>query len=426
MPPNPYYIHRRTTRLDRPRNIGSRNKTWAMVKLAYIYKTLCFLLFISFVVWVRLILSLHDDALLGIRGTPKWKPKDQWDAPPSGLYKENDTGSMQNCTRSFTTVRDATVVKHEDGGQISISCHIIRYRAPKAKIRDAGPLLIGVLSAAGGKGPKRRNYIRSTWANDFTGTFFLVAGSWDEIEKEYMFYQDMIWIDEEEKYEGEDSVLTYKTTSYFTIAQMFTKKPEDGGLQHAIKTDDDSYVNIGEFRRRFLGKKGEDMHYYGHCPQYQLAPLRDREMKWVVSYETYPEPMFPLYCQGAGFGLSRTVLDCIVSGNHVSDFRYMPFEDVSIGILAERCGYSPIMIKNKGIKPFRADTPKERGCVQKNIPMTECYKDDPEWPPVPNMEGTLVQHRVDTKEDMDNIHKSLDLEPREVEPIPDTFDFHKF
>ena len=291
-----------------------------------------------------------------------------------------------------------------------------------AKIREAGPILVGVLSAAGGKGPERRNYIRSTWAGDFTGTIFLVAGPWEEIEKEYMFYRDMIWIDEKEAYEGEDSVLTYKTISYFTIAQMFAKKPEDGGLKHAIKTDDDSYVNIGALQKMLLGPEGQHMHYYAHCPDYQLAPLRDREMKWKVSFETYPEPMFPLYCQGAGFGLSRTVLDCLVSGHHVSNFRYIPFEDVSIGILAERCGYAPKMIKNKGIKPFRADTPKERGCVRKNIPMTKCYKDDPEWPPTPEMESTLVQHRVDTKEDMENIHKSLNLKPKVVEPIPESFD----
>jgi len=235
-----------------------------------------------------------------------------------------------------------------------------------------------------------------------------------------MFYQDMIWIDEEEAYQGENSVLTYKTISYFTLAQMFAKKPEEGGLQHAIKTDDDSYVNIGELQQKLIhGEDKNTMHFYGHCPTFQVPPLRDRTMKWVVTYKMYPEPMFPRYCQGAGFGLSRTLLDCAVGDHHVSDFRYIPFEDVSIGILAERCGYSPIM--TKGVKVFRADTKKERKCVQKNIPMTECYRDGDEWPPTPHMEGNLIQHRVETREDMDNMHKSLDLEPRDVKPIPVNF-----
>merc|ERR1719162_2136998 len=146
-------------------------------------------------------------------------------------------------------------------------------------------------------------------------------------------------------------------------------------------------------------------------------------MKWVVTYKMYPEPMFPRYCQGAGFGLSRTLLDCAAGGHHVSDFRYIPFEDVSIGILAERCGYEPIM--TKGVKAFRADTEKERKCVRKNIPMTECYGDSEKWPPTPHMEGNLIQHRVETREDMDNMHKSLDLEPRDVKPIPEEFDTSK-
>jgi hypothetical protein len=82
-------------------------------------------------------------------------------------------------------------------------------------------LIIGILSAASGSGPKRRNYIRSTWASSkytTNGTFFLVAGPWEDIQRDFEFYKDLIWIDEEELYQGENSVLMFKMISFIAIA----------------------------------------------------------------------------------------------------------------------------------------------------------------------------------------------------------------
>ena len=121
-------------------------------------------------------------------------------------------------------------------------------------------------------------------------------------------------------------------------------------------------------------------------------------------------------CQGAGFGLSRSLLDCAVDEDHIADFRYMPFEDVSIGIIAERCGFKPTMIA--GIKVFRADTPKERLCVKEGIPMKECYKDDSDWPPAIKMDSRIVQHRVETRDDMNYLHTTLGYKPNDIKPFP--------
>jgi hypothetical protein len=63
-----------------------------------------------------------------------------------------------------------------------------------------------------------------------------------------------------------------------------------------------------------------------------------------------------------------------------------------------------------GIKVFRADTQKERDCVSHAVPMTECYKGDNTWPPDARMSHHLIQHRVNDRQDMVNIHKSLGLE----------------
>jgi hypothetical protein len=310
-----------------------------------------------------------------------------------------------------------------------ISCHELQYRAPYQSIRNSGRVLVGILSAASGYGPNRRNYIRSTWANKFPGVFFLVAGPWEDVKEEYMFYQDMIWIDEDEVYKGEDSVLTYKTMSYFSIVTNTAKSVEDGGFAYAVKTDDDSYVNLkGIYDKVFHNQKQEEeeeaggkeeLHYFGQCPQFQVLPSRDPTNKWSVSYATYPEPKLPLYCQGAGFVLSRTLLSC--AANEMPNMRYQPFEDAAIGMVAERCGYKPTMVA--GVRVFRADTPKERKCVNQSIPMKECYKDDPDgWPPKPpNMNKILIQHRVESKDDMVTVHKSTGASTHWVHVMPPDF-----
>jgi Galactosyltransferase. len=383
-----------------------------------------------------------------------WIAKSPWDAPPPDFYSPHATGSFQNCThRRNSSTETLTTIDSSNNewdppvmawpssrsissepplissGSIMISCHRISFKAPSLRLYNAGPLIIGILSAASGSGPKRRNYIRSTWASSqyTNGTFFLVAGPWEDIRNEFEFYKDIIWIDEEEIYQGEKSVLTYKTISYFAIAHMFGAAPaqdEEGvtraGWQHAIKTDDDSYVNLKLVEEKLIRPQGEfhKLHYYGQCPQFQVKPSRDKTNKWPVTYQTYPEPEFPLYCQGAGFGLSRELVRTAVEGGHVENFRYMPFEDVSIGILAERCGrdkFHATMIP--GVRVFRADTKKERDCVNRAIPMTECYKGDDSWPPDARMSHHLIQHRVDDRDDMISIHKSLGLDVHWVKTL---------
>lgn len=380
-------------------------------------------------------LESHHTVSLAESAARTWIAKSPWDAPPEGFYSPNATGSFQNCTRQSTTMKSNHPSYSSSSsveppviysGQITISCHTISFKAPSLRLYNAGPLIIGILSAASGSGPRRRNYIRSTWASSqyTNGTFFLVAGPWEDIENEFEFYKDMIWINEKEIYQGEKSVLTYKTISYFVIAHMFGAAPQQegydknvgrtgGGWQHAIKTDDDSYVNLKLLEEKLIRPQGDfhNLHYYGQCPQFQVKPSRDKTNKWPVTYQTYPEPKFPLYCQGAGFGLSRELVRTAVEGGHVENFRYMPFEDVSIGIIAERCGrdkFHATMIP--GVKVFRADTKKERDCVNRAIPMTECYKGDDSWPPDARMSHHLIQHRVDDRDDMISIHKSLGLD----------------
>ena len=102
------------------------------------------------------------------------------------------------------------------------------------------------------------------------------------------------------------------------LVHIFAKEVEDGGLQHTLNTDDDTYVHTEELLKKLIDIPEEDnMNHYDQCLQYHLAPLCDRNQKWKVTYETYPEPMFSMYGQVAIYRVSRDMLDCAVNNHHV-------------------------------------------------------------------------------------------------------------
>ena len=99
-----------------------------------------------------------------------------------------------------------------------MSCKTITYNVPIQSFKSStSPIIVGILSNAGDNGPVRRQTIQNTWAKDHPRVLFLVAGPWDGISNEYRIYGDLIWIDEEEIYNREYSVLTMKTLSFMSI-----------------------------------------------------------------------------------------------------------------------------------------------------------------------------------------------------------------
>lgn len=328
-----------------------------------------------------------------------WEPPEDeefdLDHLPPGI-----TGAFANCTDQI----HKTAPPHPDQLNITISCHTMSYRMPKIKTSEK--ILIGVLSAAGGEGPERRNAIRETWAQNHS-VFFLVAGPWEEVEKEYKEHKDLIWLDGEETYDGEKSILTFKTLAFIKIVyHLSTSLHLD--VRYAFKTDDDSFVNV-EYLHHYLLEMDhkEEYNYWGWCQRKMFKPLRGDHDKWAVSYETYPESHYPRYCQGAGFALSWKFIGCAAGqGNHIANARYMPFEDVATGLIAQRCGIVPSMVENpRLIHMYRTDRTEERERVNQGLEKISKKK-----LPIPDMEGRIVQHRIYDTWDMKEHYKQV-LDP---------------
>jgi hypothetical protein len=114
-------------------------------------------------------------------------------------------------------------------------------------------------------------------------------------------------------------------------------------------------------------------------------------LKWAVSFDIYPEELYPTYCQGAGYALSRKFVRCAVEQGHINQFRYNPFEDVSIGLLAERCNVLPVT--DERVIQYRGDAVEHM--LASDVAQTIRIL------PKPTMHGgKIVQHRVKTHYDM--------------------------
>jgi len=333
------------------------------------------------------------------------------------------SGSFANCTVPSTHAKDIPATTSDDAGSITVSCKTIFYRVPVARIISPLGIITGILSSASGEGPSRRKIIRETWANNRTGIFFLVAGPWNDVQEEYNEKQDLIWIDEEEVYNGEESVLTLKTYSFFAIARAAMKVHGDSQefqYTHLFKTDDDSYVNIDALYTElhasddgvdiYKGRKGSSHagthhDYVGQCQLLKHEVHRESEYKWPVRKETYPERWFPRYCQGAGFAISKKFVDCAVDQGSVANVRFMPFEDVAVGMLAERCDIDPQWPSTASMKVFRYQSDE----VKIRTRTGDKRKDDL-VAPAACMTDKILQHRIIDDFDMEQHHKTV-LDP---------------
>ena len=339
-----------------------------------------------------------------------------------------ETGSFGNCTRSDNGEVKFAEITSDDGGILQVTCKAIPFRAQIKSIHSPKKIITGVLSGASGDGPARRDLIRRTWASGRDGIFFLVAGPWADIESEYNEKGDLIWIDEEEVYNGEQSVLTLKTYSFLAIVYAAMQKNQQSGddtgkyeYSHVFKTDDDSYFNIDALRtevdtpdpsiqEQYKGWPmsdfvGRDHDFVGQCQLKFKEVHREDDYKWPLREETYPESFYPRYCQGAGFGISKKFLQCAVSQGHIANVRFMPFEDVAVGMLSERCGVSPQWPSTAAVKVFRYKSDEAKKRTQ-----TGDKRNDDLVAPGACMSGKIVQHRIIDDEDMEDHHKTV-LDP---------------
>lgn len=184
----------------------------------------------------------------------------------------------------------------------------------------------------------RRKALRETWlthtrsnTGDVRYAFLLGATSNNAdqvaLETESATYRDIIQEDFVDSYNN----LTLKTIMAFKWASLKCKV-----AKFFMKTDDDMFVNLNSLKDAVTKyssvlKKGIG----GYC-NLSREPIRSKTEKWSVTYEMYPNKLYPPYCSGTGYVTSMNVVEKVYKVSKDVPFIYL--EDVYVSLCLNRLG----------------------------------------------------------------------------------------
>jgi hypothetical protein len=166
--------------------------------------------------------------------------------------------------------------------------------------------------------------------------YFLIGkkdGVWPQEEATQR--DDLVLLDMEEAYGGVNSTLPYKSALWFYLAyQQYPK------AMHVLKTDDDSYVKVDALEAEVMHAQPD---YWGRV-YHGNGPIRDPTSKWYTPSSMWSDEdgVFPDYCDGAGYAMSRKALECLVSEIKTPRLTLGAMEDVLTGVFMRNCGIEPI------------------------------------------------------------------------------------
>jgi hypothetical protein len=337
------------------------------------------------------------------------------------------TGYAANCSSSSTS---SEIGGEDEGDYVVVSCHKVYYRINIQHFinnknssnnsthnnnnnhNDFPQVIVGILSHAYGlQGEQRRQTIRETWASNHNGIYFIVAGPWETVEREFNHYGDLIWIDQskidddeyDEGLHGYDSVSPYKTLSFMSIIHKLSKE-YDLEYSYMFKTDDDSYVNLNALHDELFQTKYGPFDYLGKCKGYHKTTRVESSTSYL-SHDIYPEPYLPPKCFGFGYATSQRFIHRAVTEHHIQSMRYIPLEDEAVGILAERMGITPeineyyhnYFVNYRVGHQVEKDGLKTLSLIHRNrLPRAD-------------MRGKFVQNHIYDDMDMRDHHKSVVL-----------------
>lgn len=181
---------------------------------------------------------------------------------------------------------------------------------------------------------KARQAIRVTWGEKKSWwgyevlTFFLLGQQAERedkmlslsLEDENVLYGDIIRQDFLDTYNN----LTLKTIMAFRWVNEFCPN-----AKYVMKTDTDVFINTGNLVKYLLNLNQSEKFFTGY-PLIDNYSYRGFYQKAHISYQEYPFKVFPPYCSGFGYVMSRDLVPKIYE--MMSHVKPIKFEDVYVGI----------------------------------------------------------------------------------------------
>lgn len=216
-----------------------------------------------------------------------------------------------------------------------------------AACRDRRPFLVFMVPVAPYE-TAARQAIRTTWGAPGQNTLTVFfAGLPEEgrdssvqyaLVEENRKHADIIQMNFQDSYQN----LTIKTM--MMMNWLATHCPN---ASYVMKVDADIFVNVFYLNRRLRSSPRQG--FITGSVITDGKPRRERNSKWRVSEEAYPEDSFPPYVSGAGYVFSADLAGRI---SWASRFVQMiPLEDVYVGLCLRVLGVRPVY--SFSLLPFR-------------------------------------------------------------------------
>ncbi|KAI4297300.1 hypothetical protein L6164_037194 [Bauhinia variegata] len=208
---------------------------------------------------------------------------------------------------------------------------------PKRPIK----LFIGVLSASNHFA--ERMAVRKTWmqssafkSSDVVARFFVALNPRKEVnavlKKEAAYFGDIIILPFMDRYE----LVVLKTIAIceFGIQNV--------SAAYIMKCDDDTFIRVDTVLKEIERVPRQKPLYMGNLNLLH-RPLRNG--KWAVTYEEWPEAVYPPYANGPAYILSKDIVKFIVSQHKNRMLRLFKMEDVSMGMWVERFNSTAVTVQ---------------------------------------------------------------------------------
>ncbi|NXY13855.1 B3GT2 galactosyltransferase, partial [Atrichornis clamosus] len=199
------------------------------------------------------------------------------------------------------------------------------------KCKDKTPFLV-LLIATRAVEIQHRDAIRKSWGSesavpgvDVVRLFMLGiesrAADEDLLLRESEQYRDII---------QQDFLDTYNNLTLKTLMGMKWVASYCSGTRFAMKTDTDVFVNTVHLVEKLLRPLlPPTQNYFTGCLMKGHRPIRNKDSKWYISEEEFPDNQYHPFCSGTGYVFSGDLAAKIVSASLM--VKYIHLEDVFVG-----------------------------------------------------------------------------------------------
>ncbi|KAJ6749455.1 hypothetical protein OIU85_000128 [Salix viminalis] len=200
-------------------------------------------------------------------------------------------------------------------------------------------VFIGILSATNHFA--ERMAVRKTWmqssaikSSNVVARFFVAMNPRKEVnavlKKEAAYFGDIVIVPFMDRYE----LVVLKTIAICEFGV------QNVSAAYIMKCDDDTFVRVDIVLKEIDRTSPSKSLYMGNLNLLH-RPLRNG--KWAVTFEEWPEAVYPPYANGPGYVISTDIAKFVVAQHGKQSLRLFKMEDVSMGMWVEQFnGSTPV------------------------------------------------------------------------------------